>query len=83
LPIPVRLFQKVQWISNGGALTYIDMANGVSNIKSYNLDDGSTKQLTSFQDEQIFAYAWSPDNKQLAYQRGGEINNVITIGNQK
>jgi len=83
LPIPAGQFQRVQWISNGRALTYIDMAKGVSNIKSYNLDDGSTKQLTSFQDDQIFAYAWSPDNKQLACQRGAEINNVITIGNQK
>ena len=83
LPIPAGQFQRVQWISNGRALTYIDMAKGVSNIKSYNLDDGSTKQLTSFQDDQIFAYAWSPDSKQLACQRGAEINNVITIGNQK
>jgi hypothetical protein len=84
LPIPVRNFQKVQWISNGRALTYIDIAEGVSNIKSYNLDDGSTKQLTRFQDdEQIFAYAWSSGNRQLACQRGTEVNNVIKIGNQK
>jgi Tol biopolymer transport system component len=84
LSIPVRLFQSVRWIANGRALTYIDIAKGVSNIKSYNLDDGSTKQLTSFQeDDQIFAYAWSPDNRQLAWQRGAEVNNVITISNQK
>jgi len=84
LPIPVRNFQKVQWISNGRALTYIDIAEGVSNIKSYNLDNGSTKQLTRFQDdEQIFAYAWSAGNRQLACQRGAEDNNVIKIGNQK
>jgi Tol biopolymer transport system component len=83
LPIPGALFQKVQWISNGRALTYIDVAKGVSNIKSYNLDDGSTKQLTSFHDDQIYSYAWSPDNKQLACQRGAEVNNVITISSQK
>lgn len=84
LPIPGAQFQKVQWIANGRALTYLDMVKGVSNIKSYNLDDGSTKQLTSFHDAaQIFSYAWSPDNKQLAYQRGNEVNNVITISSQK
>ncbi len=81
--IPVGLFQRVQWISNGRALTYIDVANGVSNVRSYNLDDGSRQPLTNFQEDQIFAYAWSPDNKQLAIERGGEINNVITIVNQK
>jgi len=36
LPIPGAQFQKVQWIANGRALTYLDMAKGVSNIKSYN-----------------------------------------------
>ncbi len=80
LPIPVMLFQRVQWISSGHALSYIDIANGVSNIWSYNLDDGSKQQLTNFQADQIFAYAWSPDNKQLACERGAEVNDVITIG---
>lgn len=81
--IPIELFQRVEWISNGHALTYIRADDGVSNIWSHNLDDGSTKQLTSFQDDQIFAYSWSPDNKQLTYQRGNEVNDVITIRNQR
>jgi Tol biopolymer transport system component len=83
LPIPVMLFQRIQWISNGHALSYIDIANGVSNIWSYNLDDGSKQQLTNFQADQIFAYAWSPDNKQLACERGAEVNDVITVGDQR
>jgi serine/threonine protein kinase len=83
LPIPIMLFQKVQWISNGHALSYIDNTNGASNIWSYNLDDGSKHQLTKFHDDQIFTYAWSRDNKQLAIERGTEINNVITVVNQK
>jgi len=83
LPIPVRLFQRVQWISNGHALTYIQADDGVSNIWSYNLNDGSKQQLTNFQDDRIFAYAWSPDNKQLVCERGAEVNDVITIVNQK
>ncbi len=82
LPIPIRLFQRVQWISNH-ALTYIDTTGGVSNIWNYNLDDGTRQQLTNFRDDQIFTYAWSRDNKQLAVERGTEINNVITIVNQK
>ncbi len=80
--IPVKLFQRVQWISNGHALSYIKTANGVSNIWSYNLDDGSEHQLTNFETDQIFAYAWSPDNKRLACERGTEINDVMKIGNE-
>lgn len=81
--IPINLFQRVEWISNGHALTYIDTVNGVSNIWSYNLHNKSTHQLTDFREDQIFAYAWSRDNKQLACQRGAEVNDVITIVNQK
>jgi len=82
LPIPVMLFQRVQWIANGHALAYIDIANGVSNIWSYNLDDGSKHQLTNFQTDQIFSYAWSSDSQQLACERGAEINNLMTISDQ-
>ncbi|MFZ0748851.1 MAG: hypothetical protein WAM70_05780, partial [Pyrinomonadaceae bacterium] len=81
--IPIKLFQRVKWTSDGQALTYIDIADGVANIWSYNVDDGSRRQLTNFRDDQIFAYAWSPDNKQLACERGAEVNDVITIGNQR
>jgi serine/threonine protein kinase/Tol biopolymer transport system component len=83
LPIPIMLFQKVQWIANDHALSYIDNTNGVSNIWSYNLDDGSKHQLTNFHDDQIFTYARSRDNKQLAIERGTEINNVITVVNRQ
>jgi Tol biopolymer transport system component len=78
----VKLFQRVEWISNGHALSYIKTANGVSNIWSYNLDDESEQQLTNFETDQIFAYAWSPDNKKLACARGTEINDVMIIGNE-
>jgi serine/threonine protein kinase/Tol biopolymer transport system component len=77
------LFQRVQWMANGRALTYIKADKGVSNIWSYNLDDGSKQQLTNFKEDQIFTYAWSLDNKQLACQRGAEVNDVITLVNQK
>jgi Tol biopolymer transport system component len=83
LPIPIMLFQRVQWISNDHALSYIDSTGGYSNIWKYNLDDGSRQQLTNFRDDQIFTYAWSRDNKQLAIERGAELNNVITVVNQK
>jgi eukaryotic-like serine/threonine-protein kinase len=81
--IPLGLFQRVQWISNGHALTYIETVNGVSNIKSYNFDNGLIHQLTNFQTDRIFAYSWSPDTKQLACERGAEVNDVMTLVNQK
>jgi serine/threonine protein kinase/Tol biopolymer transport system component len=82
LPIPIRDWQRVQWTPDGGALTYIDAVNGVSNIWKYDLADGSKQQLTDFKTDQIFAYAWSPDFKQLASLRGTEVRDVTMITNQ-
>jgi hypothetical protein len=40
------------------------------------LDTGAMKQLTNFNTEQILAYAWSPDFKHIAFQRGMTISDV-------
>ena len=80
LPIPIMEWQRIEWINNGRALTYIDRTN--SNIWSYDLNSGATQQLTDFKTDQIFAYAWSPDQKQLACQRGNEIRDVTLITKQ-
>lgn len=82
-PIPVTEWQRVQWTANGRGLTFIDSVNGTSNIWSYDLDSGSSKQLTDFQGDQIFAYAWSPDYKQLACQRGTRISDVTLMSKPK
>jgi serine/threonine protein kinase/Tol biopolymer transport system component len=79
LPIPIMEWQRVQWINNGHALTYVNTANGAANIWSYDLDSGTTKQLTAFKTERIFAYAWSPDEKQVACERGAEMRDVMII----
>ena len=79
LPLPVREWQRIQWQPDGSRLTYIDVLNGVSNIWSYEIASGSKKQLTDFKTEQIYAYAWSPDFKQLACLRGTEIRDVMII----
>jgi serine/threonine protein kinase/Tol biopolymer transport system component len=83
VPITIMEWQHVEWTADGRALTYIDSANGASNIWSYDRQSGKRKQLTDFKTDKIFAYAWSPDHKQLASLRGSEIRNVMTITNWK
>jgi Tol biopolymer transport system component len=55
------------------------MIDGQANIWSLDLSTGSTKQLTNFNREQIFGYAWSPDYKSLACQLGTGMGNVVVI----
>ncbi|MEP6820638.1 MAG: protein kinase [bacterium] len=79
LPIPVMDWQRVQWLANGRALSYLKTVNGTSNLWSYDLDSGSAKQLTDFKEERIFSYSWSPDYKLLACERGLEVRDVTMI----
>ncbi len=79
VPIPIMDWQRVQWTADARALTYVNTVNGISNIWSYDLASGSAKQLTDFTSDQIFAYAWSPDFKQLACERGTNLSDVMII----
>lgn len=83
LPIPIMDWQKVQWTADGRGLTYIETVNGVSNLWIYDLDTGLTKQTTNFPAEEIFSYAWSPDYKQLACERGTAVSDVTIGDNQR
>jgi len=76
--IPIQEWQRVQWL-NDHELSFIKNENGYSNIWSYDLDTGASKQLTNFNSDRIYAYAWSPDFKQVACQRGTNISDVTMI----
>jgi Tol biopolymer transport system component len=80
--IPIRDWQRVQWSADGRALWYVETVKGISNLSRYDLDSNSTRQITSFPSDRIFAYAWSPDFKTLACVRGSEVKDVILMGTQ-
>lgn len=79
LEIPIQEWQQLRWLPNGRELSYVKNENGYSNIWIYNLATGTSKQLTNFNSDQIYAYAWSPDYKQIACQRGTRISDVTMI----
>jgi serine/threonine protein kinase/tricorn protease-like protein len=76
--IPVLEGQRVQWLNNH-VITYVKSVDGEANIWSYDLNTGSTTQLTNFNRDQIFAYAWSPDNTKLACQLGTGKGDVVVV----
>ena len=77
--VPKQEYQSVRWFRDSRHLTFVRNDNGDSNIWSYNLDTGAETQLTHFNSDQIYAYAWSPDYKQVACQRGTKSNDVTII----
>ena len=76
-PVPVQEWQRLQWL-NSREVSFVKNVGGTANIWSYNLDTGESKQLTNFNSDLIYAYAWSPDYKQLACQRGTK-QSVVTM----
>jgi Tol biopolymer transport system component len=81
--IPIRDWQRVQWIADGHALYYVDVENGVSNIWSCDLGTGNLRKITDFKSDQIYAYAWSSDFRQLACERGSSVADVMLISIRK
>jgi len=79
IKVPKQEYQWVRWFMDSRHLSFVRNDNGYSNIWSYDLDTGAEKPLTNFNSDQIYAYAWSPDYKQLASQRGTKISDVTII----
>jgi eukaryotic-like serine/threonine-protein kinase len=77
--VPIQEWQSVQWLPNERELTYVQNDDGYSNIWSYDLENKTSKRLTNFNGDQIYAYAWSPDYKQVACQRGTKLSDVTMI----
>jgi Tol biopolymer transport system component len=75
--------RPVRWTPDGGALAYIKVDDGVSNIWSQPWRGGPPKQLTFFKSEEILNFAWSRDGKQLALARGVTVSDVVLISSQK
>ena len=81
VPANALVYPGLHWRADGRALTYIDTQNEVSNIWSQPLDGGAPTKLTNFTAEQIFRFAWSPDGKQLIFERGFNVNDVVLLSN--
>jgi Tol biopolymer transport system component len=81
-PIPNHDWQELRWFAGNHQVSYVDNKDGYSNIWSYDPDTGASKQLTHFKIDLIYAYAWSPDFKQVACQRGTRSSDVIIISKQ-
>jgi tricorn protease-like protein len=82
VPVEEMEWQRLDWLDDH-TVSFIRNTGGTSNIWSYDLNTKALKQLTNFDGEQIFAYAWSPDRKQVACQRGTKFTNVTIISSER
>ncbi len=74
----------VRWSPNGAALTSVlTDERGVSNLWDFPIDGSAPRQLTSFDDEEILTFAWSPQGNQLACIRVSSARDAVLFKRQK
>jgi eukaryotic-like serine/threonine-protein kinase len=81
---PIKSFvfqpqQTIRWSQDGSGLIFIQTRAGTSNLWKQPLDGSAPTQLTDFEAELIYNYAWSRDGKQLACVRGSDVTDVVLI----
>jgi Tol biopolymer transport system component len=71
----------LRWTPDGRALLNVDRP--LLNVWRQPVDGGKPAQLTNFQGDQIFNFAYSPDGKWLALARGRVTDDVMLISDAK
>ncbi len=77
--LPVFPLSSLRWNPNGKTLTYLTRQDSAMNIWQQSLTGGAPQQLTNFNSDRIFAYAWSRDGRTLACSRGIINREVVKI----
>jgi len=83
---PIKVFDLIgkkgyfRWSPDSRSLYYLrDTKGGVTNLWSFTIDSGETKQITDFKTDAIFDFARSGDH--FVYSRGTPTSDVVIIRN--
>jgi len=78
-----RISKGAQFTADGKAVAYPIAENGVDNVWIQPIDGGPGRQITHFNSEQILAFHWSPDGKNLGVLRGHTDSDVVLLQESK
>jgi Tol biopolymer transport system component len=80
---PLKRFPDIpanaSWTPDGKAFLFFRGQGGVGNVMRQPLVGGTASPVTKFTSEQVFVYALSPDQKQLAVVRGRVSSDVVLV----
>jgi len=76
--VQVQWDTPLHWSPDGKYLVYVDHSGGIDNLWGQPIDGGTPKQLTSFDEGKIFAFAWLKDGG-LVTSRGVITADVVLI----
>jgi len=72
-------FVSAQWAADGRSIIYIDNRQPMGNLWRQALTAGPPVQITHFDGQQIFRFAYTRDGRQLAVSRGGTISEIVLM----
>jgi len=80
LDVPFGM-ESPQFTPDGKAIAFRLTRSRATNIWEQPLAGGDPIELTKFSGGNMFAFAWSPDGKQLAFSRGQRKTDVVMMSN--
>jgi Tol biopolymer transport system component len=72
----------ISWAPDGHAIHYAVTNNGIGNIWTQPLPDGTPRRLTDLDAGEVFSFAWTRDSKRLAVARGTVSTDVVLVTDQ-
>lgn len=72
---------QYQWMPDSRGLCLIASRDGAGNLWLQPLNGSEPQPLTAFNEDRIFRFAWSPDGRQLACERGVHSTDIILLSN--
>jgi Tol biopolymer transport system component len=76
--VQVRWDSLLRWTSDSRELAYVDHRGGFDNLWGQPLAGGAARQITNFDDSQVFSFDWLRDGS-LAASRGVITSDVVLI----
>lgn len=67
-----------RWMPDG-RIAYVDFRDGVANIWACDREGNDMRQLTSFEEGNIYAFDVSPDGRSIAISRGDPVSDLVLI----
>jgi Tol biopolymer transport system component/predicted Ser/Thr protein kinase len=72
-------FVGAHWAADGRSIIYIDNRRQIGNLWRQPLTAGPPVQVTHFDGQQIYRFAYTRDGRQLAVSRGAAISDIVLM----
>ncbi|HVF47198.1 MAG TPA: hypothetical protein VNA17_06510, partial [Pyrinomonadaceae bacterium] len=74
-----NLYRTIRWTPDGSGVVFLNQKQGAMNLSVQPLSGKPPEQITSFQSDSIWNFAYSNDGKRILLSRGPEFVDIVLI----